>query len=610
MNQDQDQGGGERGIGKGKERNRREVDEWGDEELVKVGRRRSWEHESSEGDAEREREMEMDRRRRAAQPKKEELSNANGDGKGKTTEEGGEKDQSEVLREQAQEVFDRAQKIGFGLFKTANAYWGQGKEVLTKKIEEQRKMAGGSSSSRGGKEAEGNGGRPKWWKEGMDEIDREGKTNGKEKEKESGNGFKDSDDENEGPESVLPQRPSSRSKPPPPRQQHSQPAPPPAQAEYRSPFRRQKATPSPAPPPTSTDLFSSPAPAPAKPIPPSNTASRPSPTPHTSTPRPTRAPISIPPSTLSSALKHKESGNSHFKLGRYSDATASYLLALELLPSTWIGCVSILNNLALSRLKSGEEKLAIIDCTLALSILLSPSGGTIDLPSLVSESSTLRTEEREVGLGDLREQLGKLYSRRAKGYEAGEKWREALRDWEVLREKGDESVMRGAGGVKVVAEGIMRCRKALAPKVAQVGPTPRPTAPKPAVKKTVVEKPSAAVAALQANQASQLAEDDLRLSLKDSVDSRITAWKGGKETNLRALLASLDLVLWDELGWKKVGMAELISVGQVKVKYVRAIAKVHPDKVSLSFVMSQGKEANEDGNLRSWEQRIRVSNRG
>jgi hypothetical protein len=67
------------------------------------------------------------------------------------------------------------------------------------------------------------------------------------------------------------------------------------------------------------------------------------------------------------------------------------------------------------------------------------------------------------------------------------------------------------------------------------------------------------------------------------VDSRLAAWKNGKETNLRALVASLDTVLWPELGWQKVGMAELVTPNQVKLRYTKAIAKVHPDKVRSFF---------------------------
>ena len=76
-------------------------------------------------------------------------------------------------------------------------------------------------------------------------------------------------------------------------------------------------------------------------------------------------------------------------------------------------------------------------------------------------------------------------------------------------------------------------------------------------------------------------EDQQKHELKDVVDARILAWKGGKETNLRALIASLENVLWPELGWQKVGMHELITPSQVKIRYTKAIAKLHPDKVRL-----------------------------
>jgi len=65
------------------------------------------------------------------------------------------------------------------------------------------------------------------------------------------------------------------------------------------------------------------------------------------------------------------------------------------------------------------------------------------------------------------------------------------------------------------------------------------------------------------------------------VDSRLGTWKNGKETNLRALVASLDTVLWPELGWQKVGMAELVTPNQVKIRYTKAIAKLHPDKLNV-----------------------------
>lgn len=251
----------------------------------------------------------------------------------------------------------------------------------------------------------------------------------------------------------------------------------------------------------------------------------------------------------------------------------------------------LLNNRAQSRLKSGEEKLAIEDCTEVIRILLEPCQGKIELSSLEQESLGREIKELAGGTIDLKDQFGKSLGRRAKGYEVTEKWNLGLKDWEQIRNLGDEVVVRGAGGNKLVADGIARCRKMLGPPSSGPSSSPStsattnqrpPTRPKPKpVSRSKVEGSGEAVKALQASQAAQTAEDDLRLGLKDQVDNRIIAWRASKETNLRALIASLDNVLWPELGWKKVGMNELITESQLKVRYVRAIAKVHPDKVSL-----------------------------
>ncbi|KAJ3505363.1 hypothetical protein NMY22_g17612 [Coprinellus aureogranulatus] len=81
------------------------------------------------------------------------------------------------------------------------------------------------------------------------------------------------------------------------------------------------------------------------------------------------------------------------------------------------------------------------------------------------------------------------------------------------------------------------------------------------------------------------AEDNLKYELKDSVEAKLLAWKKGKETNLRALLASLDTILWDDL-IKDMGgkpdMAALITGGGVKKWYMKSVARVHPDKLNAN----------------------------
>ena len=95
--------------------------------------------------------------------------------------------------------------------------------------------------------------------------------------------------------------------------------------------------------------------------------------------------------------------------------------------------------------------------------------------------------------------------------------------------------------------------------------------------------PSKAVAALQAANAAADADDAARAALKDTVDARVLAWRGGKEGNIRALLCSLDAVLWDAVleGARVKGLHEVVSVAQVKRAYVKAVGRVHPDKVRV-----------------------------
>jgi len=66
------------------------------------------------------------------------------------------------------------------------------------------------------------------------------------------------------------------------------------------------------------------------------------------------------------------------------------------------------------------------------------------------------------------------------------------------------------------------------------------------------------------------------------VDARLSSWKNGKEENIRALLTNLDTVLWDEMvksdrAAVKVGMHELVMPAQVKMRYMKVVARVHPD---------------------------------
>jgi hypothetical protein len=218
----------------------------------------------------------------------------------------------------------------------------------------------------------------------------------------------------------------------------------------------------------------------------------------------------------------------------------------------------------LTALKTGEPRQAVIDADAALE-LIGPGKGEGEQVSLQDSTNEKR---------DMKDLYGKALSRKAEALEQMEKWADAGVVWQACVESG-------VGGPTAIA-GRQRCQKALAPKpkpaaAARPAPKPRPTAP--------ARDSEAVVRMKAANQAADAADAE-KFALADQVDARIAAWRDGKRENIRALLASLDQVLWEGSGWKKVGLHELVMANRVKIIYMKAIAKTHPDKVSLYWVLS------------------------
>ncbi|KAK5107137.1 hypothetical protein LTR62_001695 [Meristemomyces frigidus] len=357
---------------------------------------------------------------------------------------------------------------------------------------------------------------------------------------------------------------------------------------YISPARRKRPTPQPQPQPTpEVDLFS-PVPAqaisniPSAFVAASNTpASRPSPAPLRPAAPPRNIPA-IPSSALASSAQHRKAGGEAFKRGDYSAAHESYTAALSPLPGKHPIAIIVLTNRALTGLKTGDAKTAVSDADRALDIIGAGLGvgETIDVGS--GESPR-----------DMRDFYGKALMRKAEALEHMEKWNDGAAVWRL-------AVQNGVGGA-VSLQGRDRCEKAAQPKVASAplsnGTATKPTARKAPPAKSLgnsLQRPSlpspssaAAVRNLRAANAAAEKADDEKFALIDSVDARLTAWKGSKADNLRALLQSLDSVLWEGAGWKKVGMSDLVVPGKVKVVYMRAIGRVHPDKIPQDATTEQ-----------------------
>ncbi|XP_042508912.1 J domain-containing protein required for chloroplast accumulation response 1-like isoform X2 [Macadamia integrifolia] len=72
-------------------------------------------------------------------------------------------------------------------------------------------------------------------------------------------------------------------------------------------------------------------------------------------------------------------------------------------------------------------------------------------------------------------------------------------------------------------------------------------------------------------------------------EARIRQWSNGKETNIRALLSTLQYVLWPESGWKPVPLVDIIEGNSVKKAYQKALLCLHPDKLQQKGVAPQQK---------------------
>lgn len=284
---------------------------------------------------------------------------------------------------------------------------------------------------------------------------------------------------------------------------------------------------------------------------------------------------------LQASTSHRHAGTSAYKLGNYAQATASYTSSLSSLPLSHPLTVVLLTNRAHTHLNTGDPKACISDADAALAVIgpLKGEGELIELGS--EEGSKVMTEF-----------WSKAMTRKAEALEQLERWDDAAKIWK-------ECVEAGVGGNTSV-QGRNRCEKAAGSGSLQrnsvtqksqsvIRKPPSKSKPKASTFDDVsgtrfADVPSSAEAVNRLRAANAQAErvDDEKFALADSVDERLTKWRKGKEGNLRALLGSLDTVLWEGAGWKKVGMSELIVPGKVKVAYIKGISKVHPDKVCSS----------------------------
>jgi len=90
-------------------------------------------------------------------------------------------------------------------------------------------------------------------------------------------------------------------------------------------------------------------------------------------------------------------------------------------------------------------------------------------------------------------------------------------------------------------------------------------------------------------EAEQVEKDQVeRDSVKTRLKPKLLAWSGdpamGTLKNIRALLATMDSILWSGAKWKTLGMGDLVQPNRVKIGYYKAIRIAHPDRVQTGTV--------------------------
>ncbi|KAL7481534.1 hypothetical protein ACHAW6_007468 [Cyclotella cf. meneghiniana] len=89
-----------------------------------------------------------------------------------------------------------------------------------------------------------------------------------------------------------------------------------------------------------------------------------------------------------------------------------------------------------------------------------------------------------------------------------------------------------------------------------------------------------AISELREREANKSAADAEEEEVRVRLEPKLREWseEHGKKKQLRALLANLHTILWEDSGWKPISLAEVLEESKVKKVYHRASRVVHPDK--------------------------------
>ncbi|EPY53435.1 UBA/TPR/DNAJ domain-containing protein Ucp7 [Schizosaccharomyces cryophilus OY26] len=268
--------------------------------------------------------------------------------------------------------------------------------------------------------------------------------------------------------------------------------------------------------------------------------------------------------SISMTEQEQAEGNNYYYKGDFSQAIENFSKALSQIPESHTRCIPLLCNRSLCYMKIGDIRTSLQDSEKALEIIGKRKGEG----EFIKEKS-------------MNEFYVKSMIRKAQALEQLEKYELALESWTELLSSSKVN--------KLFLEGKSRCERALGGKPSLANPVSTFSRPmvrrSPEPPKTFEESERLSEFRNKQKQAEKVEEE--KNQLREPVQHVINKWKSGKEGNIRALLSSLDTILWPECRWKPVSLADLVLPKRVKVAYMKAISCVHPDKLPQQSSVEQ-----------------------
>lgn len=257
----------------------------------------------------------------------------------------------------------------------------------------------------------------------------------------------------------------------------------------------------------------------------------------------------------------REKAGKSFQLGDYPLTIELYQLLIQNIPNGHPLQIMFYSNLALVYSKLGNPKEQFNSSVFGLDLICS---FTEQNPN-ISELAKLEIEPGK----NLKSFWIKLLTKKAESLESLEKWNDAKLLYDELISLGEST--------KSILDRKSHCIKALSPKKTTVPPvTPKKQIPQLQQQTKVQQE---AVNKIRRDNIINAQTDAKKVQYHDQTQNALDSWRSGNENNIRALICSLDKILWPELNWKPISLTDLVLDKKVKIQYMKAVAKVHPDKI-------------------------------